>query len=120
MYYSDWSLLGFWVKSHIDFIIVEFEHNSYLRLCSIEVMLAPSTQTAPVRSRADALNFFCVLLEIKLSYLPTFLEQSSLIYGLTILDIFQPQSHNFRQFETFFNHNCCLHNQPQSTTINHN
>ena len=58
MYYSDWSLLGFWVKSHIDIIFVEFEHNSYLRLCSIEVMLAPSTQTVPVRSWADTLNFF--------------------------------------------------------------
>ena len=58
MYYSDWSLLGFWVKSHIDLIFVEFEQNSYLRLCSKEVMLAPSIQTAPDRSRADALNFF--------------------------------------------------------------
>ena len=32
---------------------------SQLRLCSIEATLAPSTQTAPVRSRADAQNFLC-------------------------------------------------------------
>ena len=31
----------------------------HLRLCSIEATLAPSTQTAPVRSRADAQNFLC-------------------------------------------------------------
>ena len=63
MYYPDWSLLGSWVKSHIDFIFVEFEALSYLRPCSIEVTLAPSTQTAPVRSRADAHNFLCSVVD---------------------------------------------------------